>query len=434
MGTFTDNLLKLTEFPFSYSFIGLLALIFGQGLNFGDEEFFARLGPLLILMGFVATTLSITDPIGRLQKLLLVGLKRFRDPLPAFMHIANRAARRAREAEKKIEDSKELEAVKMKIDDDTNLEDAKEIEAVNEKIFEIPVFGSSLRTAVRGMNEKAEKVKVLIPPRVLLCLVPEFQEIRNRITASDWDNPVLRYVTMLYQSTLEDKPDWIQNPFIFHRLRDLMFKIHALKRQTVKTTWIVREVDKITSMIYFIIVIVTFIFSLVVIPGFEDKFIVAFQGGNQTGGAGQNTATGGEVGGVGTRTNPTASTLVVASPQARLIIIIFSIVALISVLIMLIMRLRELRSKALTTFLFLVELDAIRFKRESFDKRLQEIERYLDNGDWTMAGFSVERCMSDYDELLRKEFMPQEEKVGAKEVKGLQGETSIEEDKDVDQK
>jgi hypothetical protein len=71
MGTFTDNLLKLTEFPFSYSFIGLLALIFGEGLNFGDEEFFNKLGPLLILMGFVATTLSITDPIGALQNLLL---------------------------------------------------------------------------------------------------------------------------------------------------------------------------------------------------------------------------------------------------------------------------------------------------------------------------------------------------------------------------
>ena len=71
MGTFTDNLLKLTEFPFSYSFIGLLALIFGEGLNFGDEDFFNALGPLLIIMGFVATTLSITDPVGRLQKVYL---------------------------------------------------------------------------------------------------------------------------------------------------------------------------------------------------------------------------------------------------------------------------------------------------------------------------------------------------------------------------
>jgi hypothetical protein len=60
MGTFTDNLLKLTEFPFSYSFLGLLAVIFGEGVSFGDEAFLNKLGPLLILIGFVATALSIT--------------------------------------------------------------------------------------------------------------------------------------------------------------------------------------------------------------------------------------------------------------------------------------------------------------------------------------------------------------------------------------
>ena len=67
MGTFTDNLLMLTEFPFSYSFIGLLALIFGKGIDVEDP--LANLGSLLILMGFVATTLAITGRIS--VKLLL---------------------------------------------------------------------------------------------------------------------------------------------------------------------------------------------------------------------------------------------------------------------------------------------------------------------------------------------------------------------------
>ena len=58
MGEFTQNLLKLTEFPFSYSLMGLLALIFGQDTNLEDLSF-AKVGPLLILMGFVATTLFI---------------------------------------------------------------------------------------------------------------------------------------------------------------------------------------------------------------------------------------------------------------------------------------------------------------------------------------------------------------------------------------
>jgi hypothetical protein len=38
MGSLGDNLLKLTEFPFSYSFIGLLALIFEEGLNLEKQQ------------------------------------------------------------------------------------------------------------------------------------------------------------------------------------------------------------------------------------------------------------------------------------------------------------------------------------------------------------------------------------------------------------
>jgi|SRR5215216_7753301 len=69
MGTLTDNLLKLTEFPFSYSLISLLTLIFlREGLL---DQPLEKLAPLLILMGFVATTLSIIDPLGALQKRLL---------------------------------------------------------------------------------------------------------------------------------------------------------------------------------------------------------------------------------------------------------------------------------------------------------------------------------------------------------------------------
>jgi len=47
--------------------IGLLALISGQGLDLENFSL-AKAGPLLILMGFVATTLSICDPSGALQK------------------------------------------------------------------------------------------------------------------------------------------------------------------------------------------------------------------------------------------------------------------------------------------------------------------------------------------------------------------------------
>jgi hypothetical protein len=66
MGEFTKSLLKLIEFPFSYSLIGLLALIFGHGTNL-EELSFTKIGSLVILMDFVASTLSICDPVGVVQ-------------------------------------------------------------------------------------------------------------------------------------------------------------------------------------------------------------------------------------------------------------------------------------------------------------------------------------------------------------------------------
>jgi hypothetical protein len=74
MGEFSANLLKLTEFPFSYSLIGLLALIFGEGINL-EELSFAKIGPILILIGFMATTLSVCDPVGAFQRLIIKGRK-----------------------------------------------------------------------------------------------------------------------------------------------------------------------------------------------------------------------------------------------------------------------------------------------------------------------------------------------------------------------
>ncbi|HVD21348.1 MAG TPA: hypothetical protein VNB95_05355, partial [Nitrososphaera sp.] len=53
------------------------------------------------------------------------------------------------------------------------------------------------------------------------------------------------------------------------------------------TKWIVREIDKITSMGYFIIVVPLFISAEFLLwPSFLDKFAVTFQGGNQIGGSG----------------------------------------------------------------------------------------------------------------------------------------------------
>jgi hypothetical protein len=175
MGTLTDNLLKLTEFPFSYSLIGLLALIFGQGLNL-EEDTLAKLGPLIILMGFVATTLSITDPLGALQRWLL---------------------RRGK-----------------------------------------LIFG----------HDYFDYIKVRNRPNILRYLAKE-----------------------------EGIPEG--------------FKIRYIQDRTLRTAGIAREIDKITSKGYFVVIISVFISANFVFPSFLDnKLLLLFQEGNQTGATNSTTS------------------------------------------------------------------------------------------------------------------------------------------------
>jgi hypothetical protein len=64
-----ENLLKLTEFPFSYSLLGIFVLLGGQHIDLSNISYI-QFAPLLVLIGFLATTLSITDPFGRLLRLI----------------------------------------------------------------------------------------------------------------------------------------------------------------------------------------------------------------------------------------------------------------------------------------------------------------------------------------------------------------------------
>ena len=123
-------------------------------------------------------------------------------------------------------------------------------------------------------------------------------------------------------------------------------------------------------MFYFIIVIFTFILAIFIFPDFLNKFLANFQG----------------------------------SPQAEILILLLSIGALVAVSFMLVIRLVGLRSKALTTFKFLVILDAIKTEKERFDKSLKEIEQYLTNGDWTLAEIWINRVILEDEDLIREKF------------------------------
>ena len=65
-----SNLIKLTEYPFAYSFIGLILAMSGHRINIESPDL-STLGPIITLVGIFATVLSITDPFGNFLKFLL---------------------------------------------------------------------------------------------------------------------------------------------------------------------------------------------------------------------------------------------------------------------------------------------------------------------------------------------------------------------------
>jgi hypothetical protein len=383
MGTLGDNLLKLTEFPFSYSLIGLLALIFGEGLSPGEDPLI-RLGPLLILMGLVATVLSITDPIGALQKRWLSVKRSISYPNPSL-----------------------LSRFKSEIISGLNPLDWFRIYYVPSDYPEMPL-GTRREDGTEKTNEEIEADKRKyqrdllsfierqqiffdsafgIRWTVLVCLLRNFQDIINK-------NAFQRALQKLSKYTAP----WLVTPILDELFSnddalDLQNKINSMRDQTLRTTWIVREIDKITAMAYFAIIISIFISAEFLMGGFLDRFIVSFQGGDQTKDEGQNATA--------STNGATSSTIVGAGLVARIIIIAFSFAALGAVLYMLYRRHSELNYKAWTTFKFLVALDATKIENERFNPSLKDIERYLSNGDWTMADYWVQRVMDEYDKLIR---------------------------------
>jgi hypothetical protein len=65
-----SNLVKLADYPFAYSLVGQLLLINGHKIDWKNPDL-TVLGPLIPLIGILATTLSITDPFGNILRLVL---------------------------------------------------------------------------------------------------------------------------------------------------------------------------------------------------------------------------------------------------------------------------------------------------------------------------------------------------------------------------
>jgi hypothetical protein len=273
MGEFTQNLLKLTEFPFSYSLMGLLVLIFGQDTS--PEDFsLDKFGPLLILTGFVATTLSICDPVGAAQRLIIKGQGR------------------------------------------------RFIPTTVDKLMEERIFRRKISELFR------------LPYIVAIGYSPD--------DAKKFDKRPQHLVSLTTQL------------------------LKGLKQQAVKTKWITAEIDRITALVYFITIISLFIVTTQIYPVFLQNFSRIFEDIEST----------------------------------KLGILAFSLSALIAVSLMFILRIKSLLGKAVTVFLYLTALNAIKTEKESLKTTLQDIECYLNDNDWTLAEYWVRRLRDEYTELF----------------------------------
>lgn len=259
---------------------------------------FTKIGPLLILMGFVATTLSICDPMGTLQRLIIKWPKR--DVL-------------------KIRDLSDFKSTYIFGDPIYNL-------------FQDPYIFAVIYSP-EGIKKKGYRINTM-----------------NILTDGA---PKERY------DIAEDKIDIID---VLH-IAELL---EGLKQQTLKTKWITAEVDRITALIYFIVVISVFIAATLLYPVFLQKFAQVFENNYST----------------------------------KLGILIFSILALMAVTYMFILRIRGLERKALTVFRYLTALEAIKEDKQNFSGSFEDIERYLDNNDWTLAEYWVKRIQLEYTELF----------------------------------
>jgi hypothetical protein len=345
MGSFVDNLLKLTEFPFSYSFISLLTfMIFGESIL--EDATLEKIGPFLILMGFVGTTLSITDPIGRIQKIYLKsGSRKLEPKIRRYldMQVFGFTVKMNNYTVSSKSQSKMRRRLSRHLNTENHVSGEKGLPMATwrEHFMEEPVFRST--------------VKDTIPVGLLTCLLSNFEEIFKRLPDSGCRANHLDYNMALCAV-------WEEREVI-----ELELKISSLLDHTLRTVWIQREIDKITSTLYFVIVVITFFVAVIFVPNFADNFLAGFPAD---------------------------------LPVVKWIIVGFSAIALGTVSYIIRKRLRELRQRATTTFIFFIQKDAIKVHRHRFENRLQEIERYLNAEDWVLAWYVVSLLIDEYEAVI----------------------------------
>ena len=69
---FKENIIKLTDYLFTYSVLGsLFVIFFKKNISLVNTPFNEYI-PVLIFIGIIGTIISIIDPFGRLAKLIII--------------------------------------------------------------------------------------------------------------------------------------------------------------------------------------------------------------------------------------------------------------------------------------------------------------------------------------------------------------------------
>jgi hypothetical protein len=208
------------------------------------------------------------------------------------------------------------------------------------------------------------------PAPYLFAIVYSPEDIMKYYITIDWDSIALlrgeELYTMVFRNKVADELKKIDK----EHLTEIAELLGGLKDQTIKTKWITEEIDRITALVYFMVIISLFIVATQLYPVFLQNFAQFFNENIES---------------------------------TKLVILIFSILALIAVSIMFILRILGLLTKASIVFKYLTALGAIKMDKENFKTTLQDIERYLNDNNWTLAEYWVEdRIQREYTELFLK--------------------------------
>ena len=232
--TLVENLLKLTDYPFSYSLVGVLFFIF---FSESISSYVLRIEflPILSIIGVFGTALVITDPFGRIVKKL--GLRASKVSVPSFDQSGLNLF--DNEDQMFLKHILELYSEYGYITDEFKRELRRRLLQVQNKKLD-------LEQEISDINElKAEAVGASVYDRIV--------DTRNNL------------------SLLKKQEDFLI-------MLDFALTVDTTGSTAVRTQWINTEINKIVGIIYFAFIILILCTSFILKPSlFTNYFFNLFE-------------------------------------------------------------------------------------------------------------------------------------------------------------